>query len=417
MRTHLRPLTVGLACSWASPCRARRPPTPRPVKKSAAFSPPAMWISPLRAKSSRARPKRSASSRSPSSRICSRRHRRGHSASRDDAAPRRPLLRAGPLPLPPRDGRLQRGVRPLLQQRELQRRQPRGGPHRVAALAEDSIKLYRAILSGYPLYDRADEATFYLATALQDIGQRDEAVEYFKSLTRSYQDSAYVPDAFVNIGEYWFDKNDAVKALVAYQRATAFRDSDKYAFALYKLGWCYFNVEEYTKAIETMKQVVAYSMSQSEGGGDTSMQLQEEALRDLVRFFADAGEMEDAYVYFEMLGKKDLIRKMPQAPRGHVHRAGQVRAGDHHLQAPHRGRPELAGQPGLPVLESSTPTSAAASAPRPWPRSTASGRPTASSRPGPGRTRPTPRPSPTPRRRSRRTSAPRRSTTTTTRAS
>ena len=177
---------------------------------------------------------------------------------------------------------------------------------------EKSIKLYRQILQNYPTFARADEATFYLASALQDTGQRKEALKEFTRLVKTYPESGYVADAYVQIGEYYFDNNNAYKALLAYQKASAYRDSPKYAFAMYKLAWCYYNVGEYGKAIDTMKSVVAYSMAAQEAGAGTksNIQLQEEALKDLVRFFADAGEMDEAYAYFNKLGKKDLIRSM-----------------------------------------------------------------------------------------------------------
>ena len=176
-----------------------------------------------------------------------------------------------------------------------------------------SIKLYRQILANYPQYQRADEATFYLASALLDTDQADAAVKEFTRLVRTYPESKWVPDAYVLIGEYYFEKNNAYKALVAYQKAATYRDSQKYAFALYKLAWCYYNVGEYGKGIDTMKTVVAHAMSTSESNDPTKkskIQLQDEALKDLVRFFADAGEMDEAYAYFNKLGKKDLIRSM-----------------------------------------------------------------------------------------------------------
>ena len=174
-----------------------------------------------------------------------------------------------------------------------------------------SIRLYKNILKTYPQYRRADEATFYLASALQDTDRADEAVKEFSKLVRTYPQSRYTPDAYVMIGEYYFDNNNAYKALLAYQKAAKYKNSPKYAFALYKLAWCYYNVGEYGKGIDTMKAVVAFSMAAQEGGPSKSqLTLQEEALKDLVRFFADAGEMDEAYGYFTKLGKKDLIRKM-----------------------------------------------------------------------------------------------------------
>jgi len=179
------------------------------------------------------------------------------------------------------------------------------------AWQERSIKLYKAILQNYPQYARADEATFYLATALQELDRPDDAVNEFTRLVRTYPDSGYVPDSYVQIGEYYFEKNNAYKALLAYQKAARYKNSDKYSFAIYKLAWCYYNVGEYGKAIDTMKAVVAYSMTPQEGGSDAKrLTLQDEALKDLVRFFADAGEMDEAYAYFNKLGKKELIRSM-----------------------------------------------------------------------------------------------------------
>ncbi len=176
-----------------------------------------------------------------------------------------------------------------------------------------SIKLYQQILANYPQYQRADEATYYLATALQETGRADEAVKEFTRLVRTYPESKWVPDAYVMIGEYYFEGNNAYKALVAYQKAAAYRESDKYAFALYKLAWCYYNVGEYGKAIDTMKTVVTHAMSSMNADSKTKkakVQLQDEALKDMVRFFADAGEMDEAYEYFNKLGKKNLIRSM-----------------------------------------------------------------------------------------------------------
>ena len=173
---------------------------------------------------------------------------------------------------------------------------------------EKSIKLYQTILRNYTRYSRADQATFYLGAAQQDLGRRAEAIQSFKKLVKLYPQSAFVPDAFVLIGEYYFDENNAYQALRAYQKATQYKDSEKYPFAMYKLGWCFYNVGDYGKGIDTMKAVVAYSMGQEQSG--SSLQLQEEALKDLVRFFADAGEMAEAYEYFNKLGKKELIQAM-----------------------------------------------------------------------------------------------------------
>lgn len=174
----------------------------------------------------------------------------------------------------------------------------------------DSIRLYQQILDNYPRYARADEAMYFMAASLQDVGRREEGVEQFSRLVRVYPESGFVCDSYVNIGEFYFDNNNAYKALLAYKKATEFRDCDKYGFALYKLAWSEFNVGEFGPAITSMKEVVAYSQAQREANGGAPLQLEEEALRDLVRFFADAGEIDEALAYFESLGRRDLYKTM-----------------------------------------------------------------------------------------------------------
>jgi cellulose synthase operon protein C len=172
-----------------------------------------------------------------------------------------------------------------------------------------AIRLYTNILTSYPQYPRADEVLYFLGSAYQEVKDTNKAVKQFIRLTQQYSGSRYTADAYVNIGEYYFDNNNAYKALQAYKQATRFQDSPQYGFALYKLAWCYFNVQEYDAAIDHMKQVISYSQDSGDGTAK-KVTLQEEALKDLVRFFADAGKTNEAIEYFTKLGKPELINSM-----------------------------------------------------------------------------------------------------------
>lgn len=172
---------------------------------------------------------------------------------------------------------------------------------------KNAIRLYDDILRNYPQYQRADEVLFYLGSAYQEIKEPEKAIKQFVRLTKEYSNSEYLPGAHVQIGEYYFDRNKAYQALQAYQQAAKHKQSKHYGFAVYKLSWCYYNVGEYDQAIEGMKTVIRYSDSLPPG---TALTLQDEALKDLVRFFADAGDMQAAENYFRSLGKVDLYNKM-----------------------------------------------------------------------------------------------------------
>src|SRR4029079_3272576 len=76
--------------------------------------------------------------------------------------------------------------------------------------------------------------------------------------------------------------------------------------------WCYYNVEEYGKGIDEMKAVVAYSAAQdaaaaASGQANMNVRLEDEALKHLVPFCADAGSLDEAYEYFKGLGKPELF--------------------------------------------------------------------------------------------------------------
>jgi TolA-binding protein len=154
-----------------------------------------------------------------------------------------------------------------------------------------AIKLYKQILDEYPAFSRADDATYYLGLALWDSGQREVAAEAFARLVKAGPESEWVPDAYLMLGEHYFESNNAYNALVAYMKAAAYRDGPKYPFAMYKLAWCYRNVGDFGKAIDTMKAALEQAAP-----GDARLQQAAEA--DLRRFFAESGEDAEGERYF-----------------------------------------------------------------------------------------------------------------------
>ncbi len=173
-----------------------------------------------------------------------------------------------------------------------------------------AISSYQNLLANYQTFGRLDEVLFRMAVTLEEIDERKEALQTYTKLVKQYQTSPYVPDSYNAIGEYYFDNNNAYKALQAYKKAAAFRESTIYTFALYKLGWCYYNVGEFDTAIETMKTVVSETDRMIEQGVDVGISLKEEALKDLVQFFSEEGNLEEAKEYFTRYGQKKYYRKM-----------------------------------------------------------------------------------------------------------
>jgi len=182
--------------------------------------------------------------------------------------------------------------------------------HRASrAFNQKAIDLYRLLMKEHPDYERMDEVIFNLAFNLMDLGLRKQALEYYELFVRTYKNSKLLPDAYLAIGEYYFDNNNPIKALEQYKKAAAFPDSKVRAFALYKLAWCYYNVGEYDAAIDALKRVV-----ESGGQGDDQkkgrVSLKDEALNDLALFFAESKDVDAAYAYFKSHGEPKHFRTM-----------------------------------------------------------------------------------------------------------
>jgi tetratricopeptide (TPR) repeat protein len=189
--------------------------------------------------------------------------------------------------------------------------EPKVTPTTSRKYTRKAIENYRILLKNYPRYSRIDEAVFFLAFSLNDMGEEKDALEMYNRLVKTYPKSDFLADSFNAIGEYYFAHNNAFKALQAYKRAAAYKDTKIYTFALYKMGWCYYNVGEFGTAIDTMKELIAETDRRIEAtGGDTGISLKDEALRDLVLFFSEEGDLEAAKEYFTRYGEKKYYRKM-----------------------------------------------------------------------------------------------------------
>lgn len=141
-----------------------------------------------------------------------------------------------------------------------------------------------------------DESDALRARALAAAPQ--DAVALNIELIKSFPESRHLPDAYTDVGDYYFDTNNAYKALMAYQRASAWSTAPRYPYVVYRLALCYRNVSEYTKATELLKQVLAVTDA-------TTTPSQEEVYGSLAELYADAGDVPGAQAAFH--GRPDLL--------------------------------------------------------------------------------------------------------------
>ncbi len=168
--------------------------------------------------------------------------------------------------------------------------------------AQKAMNEYSTIVQNYKDYERTDEVLYFLGLNLMEMNDEKRGLVAYKRLVDKYDKSKYLPDAYLALGEYYFNnsksKRDLLdKALENYKAAAKFTDNAVYGYALYKQGWCYFNMNDFDKAMDQFKAVVLYAKfagaaeieGPQKGGKSNRTGLAKEARNDFVRAYSRGG--------------------------------------------------------------------------------------------------------------------------------
>jgi TolA-binding protein len=164
------------------------------------------------------------------------------------------------------------------------------------AYARLAVDQYTQIVQRYKDYPRSDEVLYFLGHNLMDLGDEKKGLVAYRKLIEAYPKSRFVPDAHLAFGEFYFNNSKGkreflTRALESYKAAASFPESSIYGFALYKQGWCYFNLTDYARAMDLFKAVVLYgeftgaTALEKQGGTKGKNALIREARADYVRAY------------------------------------------------------------------------------------------------------------------------------------
>ncbi len=191
----------------------------------------------------------------------------------------------------------------------------------------NAVQVFRKLVNKFPTHPRSDAALYSLARTLGRLDD-DNAVQYYKQLITSHPKSPLIPDAWLAMGEFYFDKHKVDDATLAYQKVMDFKTHKAYPYAVYKLGWCFYNSqgihekttgENLRKSISAFQLVVKLANRQKAG----SFNLRDEALRDLVMAFAEAEDTEGAWAYFKEINEEKRFYTMLERLGGMYADAGK----------------------------------------------------------------------------------------------
>jgi len=149
-----------------------------------------------------------------------------------------------------------------------------------------AVKIFQEIEQKYPDYEKLDMVLFYLGNFSSQMGESEEGYNYYAKLVTRFADSKYLPDALVNMGEYFFQRDEFETALDFFKRVVEFKTSQIYPFAMYKEAWCHYNMGFYEEAFKKFVEVIQYTIQAEQSGNAPRIGLKSEAQKDIVLAFS-----------------------------------------------------------------------------------------------------------------------------------
>ena len=171
-----------------------------------------------------------------------------------------------------------------------------------------SIALYQQLITGFP-DDTYVHATYYLlAYCLGEMGQGEEAQIAYRTLIERYPQSPFVAEAWVRLGDWWFDEVKAgalERAAEAFSHVYDYPAHPLYARAVYKLGWTYYRMDDFERAVDAFTRLLDHYVARAkETGEKASGDVWPEAIQYTAISFADEtwGGVEKARAWFAARG-------------------------------------------------------------------------------------------------------------------
>jgi TolA-binding protein len=185
---------------------------------------------------------------------------------------------------------------------------------------ENAIKYYTRMKKDYPDYSKIDEILYYLAYEYEQSKDLERARNVYLELIEKAPNSPYVPNAYLAFGELFFveamgDPSKWALAESAYKEVIKYKPPQNkvYGYALYKLGYVYWNSGEYAQAIQEYKNVIEYGDKFADM--PSAKLIQKSARRDIIPVYAVAGKASKAFNFFRPLsgdsgGSQELTLQM-----------------------------------------------------------------------------------------------------------
>lgn len=176
-----------------------------------------------------------------------------------------------------------------------------------------AIQLYEWFQRDFPKDEKMDQALFFLGYNYFEMGDTQRGAQYYQTLNKNYPQSPFVDESHFALGEYYFENEKWADAYKEYAHVIKNKKHRLNTFALYKGAWCLFRLGKAEQALSYLEYIIKSAKYEAEASSQSrrainKTRLEQEALRDIVIFYAEARKPEDASAYFHgLLGDGDVV--------------------------------------------------------------------------------------------------------------
>lgn len=188
-------------------------------------------------------------------------------------------------------------------------------------LKDQAIRTYRRVLTEFPEYEDNDKIRFYIAHELRELGEFDQMIKEYQLLVEQYPKSDLRVEAFLVLGDYYFDKADLDNAEKYYRNIIESPESYVHNLARYKLAWCYINKERFKEAMALFEKVITTEEARAERvvqvDSQSRMNVKREALVDSAYCYTEVKKPNEAVAYYRKLAssRQDYLAALEKLAR------------------------------------------------------------------------------------------------------
>lgn len=158
---------------------------------------------------------------------------------------------------------------------------------------EKTLSINRQIVEKHPDFPYFNKVLYRNAICLYEIGKKDSAKQLFHRLVRQYPDSSYLAEVIFRLGECYFDEGKYEHAIDTYKKILATWHSPFFTMAIYKTGWCYYRLNNFSDAIShfyyLLNDIGLLEQVNSEMVGKSQGDLKSEIIEHIALCFSDFG--------------------------------------------------------------------------------------------------------------------------------